>query len=140
MDEIVMKPFLKLVYPAAGNKMSRFDLAKLRVSILAAFCRTVTPLHKTALVWQVDRRSDLTADQLASRLFLSDDRKRNCRQQCLGIRMHRILEEYIGWCFFYHLSQVHNRNVVGEIFYDRQIVGDENISQSQISLQFFQQV
>ena len=50
--------------------MARFNLTQLWVAILAAFCRAVAPFHKPALVRQIDRRSNLAADQLAHRLFL----------------------------------------------------------------------
>ena len=140
MDEIVIKSFLKFVYPGAGNKVSWFDLTQLRISMLTALCRTVTPFHKTALIRQINRGSNFAADQLADWFLLSNDWKRDCRQQRLGIRMCRILEQYIGRCFFHHLSQVHNCNVVREIFYNRQVVRDKNVSQSQVSLQLFQQV
>ena len=115
--------------------MARFNLTQLRVAILAAFCRAVAPFHKPALVRQIDRRGDLAADQLAHRLFLSHDRKGNCRQQCSGIWMDRILEQHISRCFLDHLAQIHNCNIIGEIFNYRQVVGNKDVGQSQICLQ-----
>ena len=73
--------------------MARFNLTQLWVAILAAFCRAVAPFHKPALVRQIDRRSNLAADQLAHRLFLSHDRKGNCRQKCSGIWEHLLCKQ-----------------------------------------------
>lgn len=121
--------------------MLRLNLAQYRIAFIAnAGNRAVAALHETAGIRQVYRRGNLALDNLTLGLILAHDRQRNCRKQCLGVRMQRIFEQQISWCFFYHSSHIHNRNIIREIFYNGQVMGNEDIGQSQILLQLFEQV
>lgn len=51
--------------------MVRFDLPKLRITLLAALLDIVAALSKPALIRQIDRGRDLTLDQLAFGLILA---------------------------------------------------------------------
>lgn len=102
--------------------------------------RAVAALHEAAGIRQVDRRGNFALDNLTLRLILAHDRQRNCRKQCLSVRMQRILEQQISRCFFYHSSHIHNRNIIRKIFYYGQVMGNEDIGQAQILLQLFEQV
>ncbi len=114
--------------------MARFNLTQLWVAILAAFCRAVAPFHKPALVRQIDRRSDLAADQLAHRLFLSHDRKGIADNNALVYGWTGFWNSTSDGAFLDHLAQIHNCNIIGEIFNYRQVVGNKDVGQSQICL------
>ena len=121
--------------------MLRLNLAQYRIAFITnAGNRAVAALHETAGIRQVDRSGNFALDNLTLRLILAHDRQRNCRKQCLSIRMQRIFEQQISRCFFYHGAHIHNRNIIREIFYNGQVMGDENIGKSQILLQLLEQV
>ena len=121
--------------------MLRLNLAQYRIAFITnTGNRAVAALHETAGIRQVDRRGNFALDNLTLRLILAHDRQRNCRKQCLGVWMQRIFEQKISRCFFYHSAHIHNRNIIREIFYYGQIMGNEDIGQAQILLQLLEQV
>mgnify|MGYP006879770616 CR=1 FL=1 len=120
--------------------MLRLNLAQYRIAFITnAGNRAVAALHETAGIRQVDRSGNFALDNLTLRLILAHDRQRNCRKQCLSIRMQRIFEQQISGCFFY-MCHIHNRNIIREIFYNGQVMGDEDIGKYQILLQLLEQV
>lgn len=81
--------------------MLRLNLAQYRIAFITnAGNRAVAALHETAGIRQVDRSGNFALDNLTLRLILAHDRQRNCRKQCLSIRMQRIFEQQISRCFF----------------------------------------
>ena len=120
--------------------MVRLDFPKLGIAVFTALLRVVAALPEPALIRQIDRRCDLALNQLAFRLILAHDGQRDSRQQSLGVWVDRILKQDIGRGLFNHLPQIHNCNVIREILHNRQVMGDENVSQPQILLQLPEQV
>ena len=111
--------------------MLRFNLAQYRITFITnAGNRAVAALHETAGIRQVDRSGNFALDNLTLRLILAHDRQRNCRKQCLGLRMQRIFEQQISRCFYYHGAHIHNRNIIREIFYYGPVMGSEDIGQA----------
>ena len=54
--------------------------------------------------------------------------------------MQRIGKQFFGGAFFYDLPQVHDGNLVGNVFDHRHVVGDEHIGQPHLFLQILQKV
>ena len=67
-------------------------------------------------------------------------RQRNCRQQGLGVRVARCFKQAALVGGFYNLTEVHHRDMGRNVFYDRQIVGNKDVSQIQPVLQVPQQI
>ena len=57
-----------------------------------------------------------------------------------GGRRQRIAEQLVGGCFFHTLPQVHHSDFAGNMLYNRKIVGNEEIGQTQLLLQIHQQI
>lgn len=49
--------------------------------------------------------------------------------------MRGVLKEDVGGRFLDHLSEVHDGDVVGEIFDDGEVMGDEEIGESEFLLE-----
>ena len=54
--------------------------------------------------------------------------------------MHRILEELIGVCKLYHLTEVHNADSIGEVLNYREVVRDKEDSQAKASTKIVKKV
>ncbi len=83
---------------------------------------------KAAACRQVDRAGHVAGQY--DPLFL-DIRIRygDGRQQSHGIRVQRLAEKCIGGRRFHHFAQVHYADPAADMFYHRQVVGDEDIRQ-----------
>ena len=46
--------------------------------------------------------------------------------EALGVRMHRVVEQRVDVGFLHHLTGVHDRDPIGHLGHDAQIVGDED--------------
>ena len=54
--------------------------------------------------------------------------------------MNRIRVNFFRRALLYQVSLVHNSDVVAEILYDRQVMRNEENRQSELTLQFIQQI
>ena len=61
-------------------------------------------------------------------------------QQALGIRVEGFFEQLFGIAQLHLTPQVHHQDLVGDMPYHRQIVGDEHISQALLLLQILKQI
>ena len=41
-----------------------------------------------------------------------------CGEQRFRVRVHRIVEDFVGVAQFHHISEVHNQNLIGNVFDD----------------------
>jgi hypothetical protein len=64
----------------------------------------------------------------------------NGRKKGLSIRMFRLGVELAVGAGFYDLSQVHDRNVVADIFHDGKIVGNDDVGKLKLLLQVDEQI
>ena len=48
--------------------------------------------------------------------------------------------QLVAVCQLYHLTEVHNADTVGDMFYDGEVMGDEQISQSHLLLQLLEHI
>src|SRR4249920_773217 len=65
---------------------------------------------------------------------------RNRREQCLRVRMHRRSVDLRARPQLDDLSQVHDRNAVGDVPHHRQVVSDEEIREAELTLELLEQV
>ena len=65
---------------------------------------------------------------------------RNSRKQCSCIWVSWILEQFIGFSYFNHIAKVHNSDSIWNMFYNSQVVSDENIGQTEFFLQILHQI
>src|SRR5579859_2809816 len=62
------------------------------------------------------------------------------RKQRLSVGMERVVEDFGGRRELHQLAQVHHPNPVADVFHDRQIVSDEEVSQAELSLEITEQI
>ena len=107
----------------SGNESALVLLAPL-VAVFAALC-------ESAAWFYIDRAAYLSAYQL---YFLSSGLQRRFRdrgQQCFGIRVQRVFKQFVGIGVFHALSQIHYHDIVGNVLYYAEVVGNEHIRQTQ---------
>ena len=56
------------------------------------------------------------------------------------IRMQASCYQLVAVCQLYHFAQVHNADTVGDMFYDREVMCDEQIGQSHLLLQLLEHI
>ena len=83
------------------------------------------------------RRRDI-ADDLVELAFFAD--ARDGVEQGPGVGMPRIGENLGGRGVFDHLAEIHDRDMVGQILDDAEVVGNEEIGEVALDLQFLEQV
>ncbi len=84
----------------------------------------------------------------AGKLALKDHRlglavgicNRNRREECLGVRMLRILADFLCISHFYDVSKIHNRYFVGDVFYNRKVVGNKYVGHTLFSLKLLEKI
>ena len=76
-------------------------------------------------------------DPFAAGVFI--DYRHGCHQR-LSIGVQRAGKDFAGRPFFDDFSQVHDRYPVADVMDDAEVVGDEQIGQFEVFLQFFQQI
>ena len=90
---------------------------------------------------RVDRARHVAAedDPLAP---LLDHRVRNRHggEQRLGVRVQRLIVEIVAGRHLHDLAEVHHGDAVGDVLDDREVVGDEQVGQSELILQVLEQV
>lgn len=118
--------------------MSGFDLCQFQ-RLTALLTRIRAAGSEPAARLGVDRRSNFTFQQDAFLLVMNIHSK-NSRQQRLGIRVKRILKQFIRRTGFNHRPQIHNADVIRNMADDRQIMRDKHVSQLILILQIHQQI
>ena len=95
----------------------------------ACICRVGAAFCKAASLFGIDGRGELAfhGDPVHRNLRIWN---RNSRKQSLRIRVHRLFKQLVGRCFFYHLAQIHDQNIVGNILDNGEVVRNEQIGQS----------
>ena len=58
----------------------------------------------------------------------------DCGKQGLGIRVARILIQFLAPGQLYDLAQIHHRDAVGDMAHNREIMGNKEIGQAHFSL------
>ena len=67
-------------------------------------------------------------------------RNRNCGKQGQRVRMNRMIHQLVRVRNLHHVSQVHNRNTVGDMLYNQKVMRDEEIRDAQLILQILKHV
>ena len=119
--------------------MSRFDLALDRRLVLASFHTVRAAGMELAPGRGIGGGRDrpLQHDPVHLRRRIGH---RDRREQRLGVRMQRVLEDVLGRAVFDETAEVHNAHRVRDMLDDRQVVRDEQVGQLVLLLQFLQQV
>ena len=99
----------------------------------------IAALAEVALVGHIYRAGDLALQRDSLGLLLQI-RNGNCRKQCSGIGMNGVGEQFLGGSLLHDLTEVHHGDAVGEVVDHRQVVGDKDVGQAMLLLQFLQQV
>lgn len=96
---------------------------------------------ETAAAWWIERAGNIAfqQDALALRLDLGVG-DGNCGKESLSVRVERVVVKVFGGRDFGHRTEIHYRHPLADVFYHRQVMGDEDIGQAEFALQFFQQV
>ena len=63
-----------------------------------------------------------TSLQQNSFSFCRRIRNRNCRKQCLRIRMHRIAVNFLFFSDFHEITEIHNADTVTDVFHNAQVM------------------
>ena len=116
-------------------------IGKDRVDLLANIHHIRAACMEMAPRSRIDRTGHVTSEDDAL-AFSCDHRIRNGNrgEQCFGIRMEGIFVERIPVSQLDDLAQVHHGDAVGNVTYNREIVGNEEIGQTEFVLKIFQQV
>jgi len=88
---------------------------------------------------QIDRALD-TPSQNKGLLLMVRIRCRDSRDQRLRVRMEGIRVNFLCLCQFDNLAQVHDRNTVTDVVDQIQIMGYQEISQTEMPLEVFHQI
>ena len=62
------------------------------------------------------------------------------REQRLGVRVLRRLEELVTWSLLYDASEVHHADLIAEVTHDGEVMGDEEVGQVEALLELSQEV
>ena len=87
---------------------------------------------------RVGRARDLALEADAGRRLAVDGR--DGRQECLGVRVVRSAEDGLGVADLHDPSEVHDRDPVGQVAHDAQIVRDEQVARLALGLELRQEV
>src|SRR5713226_9284925 len=94
----------------------------------------------TARRW-IDRRGDVTLEDHALPRSLDERiRDRNRRKQRTRVRVARTPVELLAGRNLHDLAEVHDRDAVGDVFHDREVVRDEEVGEVELALQPLEQV
>src|SRR5258706_1638421 len=95
----------------------------------------VKPATRRRIEWS--RNISFKADPFS---FSARHRKRNRRQQRLGVRVQGPREDLLSVRLFDYLAKIHHSDPVGDMLNDREIVSDEEIGEIQPLLQLSKKV
>ena len=90
-------------------------------------------LRRIGRAWHVTLKDALILDATRSDFG-------NHVEERLGIGMERFCKKLVFGGLFHHMAQIHDHDVVGDVLYHREIMGDEDVSQAQAVLELLKQV
>ena len=119
--------------------MARADFFQRVVGSGAGLGALTAPLCKPTAGFGIDGIGNLSLKHNRF-LSLTQIRNRNGRQQRLCIWMFRIPKQLFGRRPLDTLAQIHHGDLIGNMAYHQQVVGNKHISQTQFLLEIHQQV
>jgi antitoxin component HigA of HigAB toxin-antitoxin module len=123
----------------AGDKVPVPIILEGRLLLTANIHRLRAAGMEAAAFRRVERAGHIPREDDA---FALDRRVRDgdSGHQCLGIGVHRVTEQFLARGQFDHLAQVHDRDPVGDVLHNAQVVGDEQVRQVELTLQILEDV
>ena len=119
--------------------MPALNFPQLGTAALTFFCGVWTALMKKAPAGQIDGAGDLAHGlHRFHQRFLSDGW--HSREKQAGIRVNRIVEQCVFVPHLHNGAQIHNSQPVADIFYNREVMRDEQIGKAEFVLQIHHQV
>ena len=64
----------------------------------------------------------------------------NRGEECLSVRMLCVLADLLGVTHLHYVSEVHNRDFIGDVFYNGKIVRNEDVGHTLLALKLFEKV
>ena len=64
----------------------------------------------------------------------------NSREECLSIRMLRVVANFLCSTHLNYISKIHNRDIVGNVFNNRKVMRNEYVRHSLFALKLFEKV
>jgi hypothetical protein len=64
----------------------------------------------------------------------------NGGEQCLRVSVARVLIDGVGSGEFDDFSKIHHGNPVADVFHDRKIMGDEEVREAEVLLEFDEEI
>ena len=127
------------VDPVASHPVIQCDAAQARFDVATMVCRDWTPPGETTPGRRRYRAGwiALQGNTLGGTLATARH-GRYCRHQCHAIGMQRLCKKTAAWCTLDDLAQIHDGDVVADVFNHRHIVRDEQIGQSEFTLEPFE--
>jgi len=123
----------------ANNKVAGLNLALNGLFHLAALHAVGAAGVELAALGGISGRGNGAFQNYAVHLGIGVG-NRNCREQSLGIGVERIAEDILGLTVLNKIAQIHNADGIGDMLNNAQVVGDEEIGEVTLFLQFLQQV
>ena len=134
-------PFGDLAREVAGNEVARFGLLPVGLGGGADFLRERAAGAEAASGGWRDRARDLALQHDAlGRAQVRRHGHRLGRQQRLGVGMERPLGDVVGRTQFHELAEIHDGDAVADVAHHAEVVGDEQIGESELALQVGEQV
>src|SRR5918995_5978605 len=133
---------LDLLGPVTGDHMTVRELAQRRHLRRAPSRLDIrTPGVEPASVWRVGRAREIAGqeDRLALRLHLRI-RDRDGGEKRDRVRVQRVLVQLLRRRDLDDRAQVHDRDPIGDVPDDGEVVGDEQIRQRELGLELLEQV
>ena len=113
--------------------MPRLDLVILRLKKLADVHALRATRVEFATLGRVCRRRNIPLEDNSLHLVIRV-RNGNGGEQRLCVRVKRIIENFVRFAEFHHVSEIHYEYLVGYVFNDRKIVRNEHVSKVQFLL------
>ena len=123
----------------AGNKVIGSQLTEFGCNIFADLRAILASGVELAPLRRFHRTGNVTLQhhQLA---VIIDVGGGNGGKQSLGVGMHGMIKQLLRIAQLHHVAEIHNANTVGDVFDNRKIVSDKEISQIVLFLQILKQV
>ena len=123
----------------ASNKVTFANLYHFGCLVLALFGAILTSSMELATLGRILGTGKL-AFQSNGLGFVMRVCNRNCREKRLRVGMLCIGANILGGTCFYDVSKIHNRNVIGNVFYNGKVVGNEEIRHILFALKLFEKI
>lgn len=125
----------------AAQKKERFFWNQLFKRTDATYLRIPAPRMEGASFRRMDGTGNFPFQKNALPfLLLVVGGSRHRRKQCLRIGMNRVGINLAGVHNLHNVTQIHHADHIGNIAYNSQIMGDEDVSKTQLFLQRFEQI